>query len=62
MSTRAFPLIIIAVPLAVTYLRVGIDDTIYGVAMAHIAFTLPLTVLVMASVFASISSSSRRRR
>lgn len=54
-STRAFPLIIIAVPLAVTYLRVGIDDTIYGVAMAHVAFTLPLTVLVMASVFAGIS-------
>lgn len=54
-STRAFPLIIIAVPLAVTYLRFGIDDTIYGVAMAHIAFTLPLTVLVTASVFAGIS-------
>ncbi len=54
-STRAFPLIIIAIPLAVTYLRVGIDDTVYGVAMAHIAFTLPLTVLVTASVFAGIS-------
>jgi multiple sugar transport system permease protein len=54
-STRAFPLIIIAVPLAVTYLRVGIDDTIYGVALAHVAFTLPLTVLVTASVFAGIS-------
>lgn len=54
-STRAFPLIIIAVPLAVTYLRTGIDDTVYGVAMAHVAFTLPLTVLVTASVFAGIS-------
>ena len=54
-STRAFPLIIIAIPLAVTYLRVGIDDTIYGVALAHVAFTLPLTVLVTASVFAGIS-------
>jgi multiple sugar transport system permease protein len=54
-STRAFPLIIIAIPLAVTYLRTGIDDTVLGVAMAHIAFTLPLTVLVMASVFAGIS-------
>jgi multiple sugar transport system permease protein len=54
-STRAFPLIIIAVPLAVTYLRFGIDDTIYGVALAHVAFTLPLTVLVTASVFAGIS-------
>jgi multiple sugar transport system permease protein len=54
-STRAFPLIIIAIPLAVTYLRTGIDDTVYGVAFAHIAFTLPLTVLVTASVFAGIS-------
>lgn len=54
-STRAFPLIIIAIPLAVTYLRVGIDDTVVGVALAHVAFTLPLTVLVTASVFAGIS-------
>lgn len=54
-GTRAFPLIIIAIPLAVTYLRTGIDDTVYGVALAHIAFTLPLTVLVTASVFAGIS-------
>jgi multiple sugar transport system permease protein len=54
-STRAFPLIIIAVPLAVTYLEVGIDDTVYGVALAHVAFTLPLTVLITASVFAGIS-------
>ena len=54
-STRAFPLIIIAVPLSVTYLRVGIDDTVYGVALAHVAFTLPLTVLITASVFAGIS-------
>ena len=54
-STRAFPLIIIAVPLAVTYLRIGIDDTVWGLAAAHVAFTLPLTVLITASVFAGIS-------
>lgn len=54
-STRAFPLIIIAVPLAVTYLRVGLDDTVYGVSLAHVAFTLPFAVLVTASVFAGIS-------
>jgi len=54
-GTRAFPLIIIAVPLAVTYLRIGLDDTVYGVTLAHVAFTLPLTVLVTASVFAGIS-------
>ena len=33
----------------------GIDDTVYGVALAHVAFTLPLTVLITASVFAGIS-------
>ena len=34
---------------------VGIDDTVYGVALAHVALTLPFAVLVTASVFAGIS-------
>ena len=40
-STRAFPIIIIAVPLAVTYLRIGIDDTVWGLALAHVALHAP---------------------
>ncbi|WP_425501386.1 carbohydrate ABC transporter permease [Phytoactinopolyspora mesophila] len=54
-STRAFPIIILSIPLAVTYLRVGIDDTALGVALTHTALALPFVVLVTASVFAGIS-------
>lgn len=54
-STRAFPFVILAVPLAVTFLNWGIDDTVYGVALAHAALSLPFVVLVAASVFAGIS-------
>jgi multiple sugar transport system permease protein len=54
-STRAFPVLIIAIPLSVTYLRLGIDDSVLGVALAHTAFALPFAVLVTASVFAGIS-------
>jgi len=54
-STRAFPVLIIAIPLSVTYLRLGIDDSELGVILAHTAFGLPFAVLVTASVFAGIS-------
>jgi multiple sugar transport system permease protein len=54
-STRAFPLIIIAIPLAVLYLRWHIDDTVLGVALAHTALALPFAILVTSSVFAGIS-------
>ena len=54
-STRAFPIVILSIPLAVTYLRLGIDDTAIGVAFTHTALALPFTVLVTSSVFASIS-------
>ena len=54
-STRAFPLVILSIPLAVTYIRCRDRRHVYGVAIAHTAFTLPFTVLVTASVFAGIS-------
>lgn len=54
LSTRAFPIVILAIPLAVTYLRLGIDDTILGVALMHTALALPFTVLITSSVFASV--------
>lgn len=54
-STRAFPIVILSIPLAVTFLRVGIDDTAIGVAVTHTALALPFAVLVTSSVFAGIS-------
>jgi multiple sugar transport system permease protein len=53
-STRAFPIVILSIPLAVTYLRMGLDDTSLGVAFIHTALALPFTVLVTSSVFAGI--------
>jgi multiple sugar transport system permease protein len=54
-STRAFPIVILSIPLAVLFLRWGIDDSVYGVALVHAALALPFAVLVTSSVFAGIS-------
>ena len=54
-STRAFPIVILSIPLAVLYLRWGIDDSVLGVALAHTALALPFAVLVTSSVFSGIS-------
>jgi multiple sugar transport system permease protein len=54
-GTRAFPIIILAIPLSVTFIRWGIDDSILGVSLAHAALALPLVVLTTASVFSGIS-------
>ena len=54
-STRAFPIVILAIPLSVTFIRWGIDDSVIGVAIAHTALALPFAVLTTSSVFAGIS-------
>ena len=54
LSTRAFPIVILAIPLAVTYLRLGIDDTVIGVALMHTALALPFTILITSSVFSGV--------
>jgi len=54
LSTRAFPIVILAIPLAVTYRLWGIDDTVIGVALMHTALALPFTVLITSSVFISV--------
>jgi multiple sugar transport system permease protein len=54
-GTRAFPIIIIAVPLLVTFQRWGIYDSILGVSLVHVALALPLVILTTAGIFAGIS-------
>lgn len=51
LSVRAFPIIVLAVPLAVVFIRFGMFDQTYSLAMLHAALTLPTTILVVASVF-----------
>jgi len=52
--TRAFPLPLLALPLAVMFIRVGLDDTILGLALVHTTLALPFAVLITFSLFADI--------
>jgi multiple sugar transport system permease protein len=54
LSVRAFPIVVLAVPLAVVFIRLGMFDQPYSLAMMHAALTLPTTMLVVASVFMSL--------
>jgi multiple sugar transport system permease protein len=54
LMTRAFPVGILALPLAVGFVRLGIYDTALGVALMHAALALPFAVLVTASLFLGI--------
>ncbi|TVR21443.1 MAG: carbohydrate ABC transporter permease [Anaerolineaceae bacterium] len=54
LSVRAFPIVILAVPLAVTFINLGIYDSLWSLALLHTALVLPTSVLVIASVFASV--------
>ena len=52
--TRAFPLAMLALPLTVLFIRVGLYDTPLGVSLIHTALALPFAALVTASLFAGI--------
>lgn len=54
LSVRAFPIVVLAVPLAVIFIRFGLYDQPITLALMHTALTLPTTILVVASVFASV--------
>jgi multiple sugar transport system permease protein len=52
--TRAFPLAMLALPLTVLFIRVGLYDTPLGVSLVHTALALPFAALITASLFAGI--------
>jgi multiple sugar transport system permease protein len=52
--TRAFPVAILALPLTVGFIRLGVYDTPFGVALMHTVLALPFAVLVSASLFQAI--------
>lgn len=51
---RVFPIAVMAVPLAVTYIRLGLYDTMFGIALAHTAIALPFVILITSSIFVSV--------
>lgn len=54
LMTRAFPLPLLALPLAVMFIRVGLDDSPVGLALVHTTLALPFAVLITFSLFAGI--------
>ncbi|PPB80865.1 multiple sugar transport system permease protein [Albidovulum inexpectatum] len=52
--TRAFPLPLLALPLAVMFIRTGLDDTILGLALVHTTLAVPFSVLITYSLFSGI--------
>jgi multiple sugar transport system permease protein len=54
LAVRAFPIVVLSIPLAVVFLRLGIYDNVFSLALMHTALALPTTILVLSSVFSSI--------
>jgi multiple sugar transport system permease protein len=52
--TRAFPIMILAVPLAVRFIDLGLYDTPLAVALVHTALALPFAALITSSIFLGI--------
>jgi multiple sugar transport system permease protein len=52
--TRAFPLPLLALPLAVMFIRTGLDDTAFGLALVHTTLAVPFAVLITFSLFSGI--------
>ena len=54
LMTRAFPLPLLALPLAVLFIRTGLDDTQIGLALVHTTLALPFAILITFSLFMGI--------
>ena len=52
--TRAFPLPLLALPLTVLYIGLGVDDTLVGLALVHTMLALPFAVLITFSLFSGV--------
>ena len=54
LAVRAFPIVVLSIPLAVLFIRFDMFDSLISLALMHTALALPTAILVIASVFASV--------
>lgn len=54
LMTKMFPVVILSIPLAVSFIRWGLYDTLPAVALLHTALALPFAIMITASVFAGV--------
>jgi multiple sugar transport system permease protein len=55
LATKMFPLMVLAVPLLIIFMKVGVSDTILGTSLAHTAMVLPIIILIFSSILSGIS-------
>ncbi len=55
LATKMFPIAILSIPLAVTFLQLGLYDNLIAVALVHTAMALPFVILVTGGVFVAVS-------
>ena len=53
--TRMFPIAILAIPLGVIVVRLGLYDNLISVALVHTAMALPFVILIVGGVFVALS-------
>lgn len=54
LMTRAFPLPLLALPIAVMFIHIGLDDSQIGLALVHTTLALPFAVLITFSIFSGV--------
>lgn len=55
LATKMFPLMVLAVPLLIIFMKVGVSDTIWGTSLAHTAMILPIIILIFSSILSGVS-------
>ncbi|MEL0625216.1 carbohydrate ABC transporter permease, partial [Marinomonas arenicola] len=45
---------LLALPLAVIFINIGLDDSLFGLSLVHSALALPFSVLITSSLFLGI--------
>src|SRR5256714_15626218 len=55
LATKMFPIAILSIPLAVTFLQLGLYDNLVSVALVHTAMALPFIVLVTGGLFVALA-------
>ncbi|RPI81745.1 MAG: carbohydrate ABC transporter permease [Chloroflexi bacterium] len=54
LAVRAFPIVVLSIPLAVVFIQFRMYDSVFSLALMHTALALPTSILVLSSVFSSI--------
>lgn len=55
LATTMFPLMVLAVPLLIIFMKMGVSDTIWGTSLAHTTMVLPIIILIFSSILSGVS-------